>query len=52
MSLCITMGVYVKDTVPTDKEDDKVDGNQNARKDRPSIGHNAIIHDVGPLLPC
>ena len=46
------MGVCVKDTVPTDKEDDKVDGNQNARKVRPSIGHNAIIHDVSPLLPC
>lgn len=42
----------MKDTVPTDKEDDKVDGDQDARKDRPSVGHNAIVHDGGPVLSC
>lgn len=41
-----------KDTVSTDKEDNKVDGNQDARKDGPSIGHNTIIHDGSPFLPC
>lgn len=46
------MSVHVKDTVSTDKEDDKVDSDQDARKDGPSIGHNAIIHDGGPVLPC
>lgn len=42
----------MKDTVSTDKEDDEVDGNQDAWKHRPSIGHDPIIHDVSPLLSC
>lgn len=42
----------MKDTVSTDKEDDEVDGNQDAWKHGPSIGHNSIIHDVCPLLSC
>lgn len=42
----------MKDTISTDKEDDEIDGDQDARDDRPSIGHNAIIHDVGPFLSC
>lgn len=42
----------MKDTVSTDKEDNEVDGDKDAREHRPSIGHNAIVHDVGPLLSC
>lgn len=42
----------MKDTVATDKEDDEVDGNQDAWKHGPSIGHDSIIHDVCPLLSC
>lgn len=42
----------VKDTVSTNKEDNEVDGDKDAREDRPSIGHNPIVHDVGPLLSC
>lgn len=42
----------MKDTVATDKEYDKVDGDQDARKDWPSVGHNAIVHDGGPVLSC
>lgn len=42
----------VKDTVSTDKQDDEVDRNQDARDDRPAVGHNAVVHDVGPLLSC
>lgn len=44
--------VYVKDTVSTDKEDDEVDGDQDARDNWPSMGHNAIVHDGGPFLSC
>lgn len=44
--------VDVKDTVSTDKKDDEVNRNQDARDDRPTVGHNAIVHDVGPLLSC
>lgn len=44
------MVIILKDTVSTDKEDDEVDGNQDAGKDRPSVGHDAVIHDGGPLL--
>ncbi len=42
----------MKDTVSTNKEDDKVDSDQDAGNDWPSIGHNAIVHDGGPVLPC
>lgn len=43
---------YGKDTVSTDKEDDKVDGDQDAWNHRPSVSHNSIIHDVCPFLSC
>lgn len=49
-TICDT--VNVKDTVSTNKEDNEVDGDKDARDDRPSMGHDAIVHDVGPLLPC
>lgn len=42
----------MKDTVSTDKEDDKVDGDHDAGENRASIGHNAIVHDGGPALSC
>lgn len=42
----------MKDTVSTDEEDNEVDGDKDARDDRPPMGHNAIIHDAGPLLSC
>lgn len=42
----------MKDTVSTHKEDDKEDGDQDARKFRPSIGHNAIVHNGGPVFSC
>lgn len=40
----------LKDTIATDEEDDKIDGDQDARDDWPSIGHNAIVHDSSPVL--
>lgn len=36
--------ISVKDTVSTDKEDDEENGDQDARKHRPSIGHYSIVH--------
>jgi len=42
----------LKDTVSTDEKEDKIDGNQDAWDDGPPIGHNAIVHDGGPVLPC
>ena len=47
-----SLSVYLKDTVSTDKEDNKVDGDQDAGNLRPSISHNAIVHDGGPVLSC
>lgn len=42
--------VCVKDTVSTNKQDDEVNGNKDSRKDWPSIGHNAIVHNASPVL--
>lgn len=41
-----------KDTVATDEEHNEIDGDQDARDDRASICHNAIVHDGGPILSC
>jgi len=39
-----------KDTVTTDKEDDKVNANHHVREDGPSICHDAIVHNSVPVL--
>lgn len=39
-----------KDTVTTNKEDDKVNADHHVGKDGPSIGHDAIIHHGVPVL--
>lgn len=44
--------MYEKDTVPTDVEDDEVDADQDAREGGTSMGHNAVVHDGGPVLSC
>lgn len=46
------LNLFSKDTISTDKKDNKVDGHQDSRKVWPSIGHDAVIHDGGPVLPC
>lgn len=41
-----------KDTVSTDKKNNEVDGDQDSRKVWASVGHDAVIHDGGPVLTC
>lgn len=48
----IIVWAYEKDTVSTDKENNEVDGDQDAGNDRPSIGHDSIVHDGCPVLSC
>lgn len=45
-----TLSSWKKDTVTTNKEDDKVNADHHVGKDWPSIGHNAIIHHSVPVL--
>lgn len=40
-----------KDTVTTDKENDKVDGHKNALRIDTSVCINAVVHDLIPILP-
>lgn len=39
-----------KDTVTTDKEDDKVNAHHHVGEDRPSVCHNAVVHHSVPVL--
>lgn len=41
-----------KDTVATDKEDDKINAHHHVGEDGPSVSHNAIVHDGIPVLSC
>lgn len=41
---------WKKDTVTTDKEDDKVNAHNHVGEDRPSVRHNAVVHHSVPVL--
>lgn len=51
MKKALSTGFQFKDTVTTDKENDKVDGHKNALRIDTSICINAVVHDLIPILP-
>lgn len=42
----------LKDTVPTDEEDDEVDADDHPRRGRAPVRHDAVVHHSIPVFTC